>query len=74
MEHIKYAVVEFPYEEVVEVVSTKWLDDTKTICFWPLVMKKKLTKLITTHASQESHPSVTWNQYPCRFMKECGKL
>lgn len=70
-----FAVVEFPEEDSVEVVSVKWLINDNLSCYWPSAIGTRLKRLITNHADPQSHldSTIIWNLYQCRLLKCCGK-
>lgn len=65
-----YSVVEFVEDLSIAVVSSSWLDDTKTICRWPTTVGPKLSKFVITHKSPEDN----WASYPCIVKKVAGKV
>ncbi len=70
-----FAVVEFPEEDSVEVVSKQWLSNDNLFCYWPSAIGARLKRLITNHSDpkSDSDSSIIWNQYQCRLLKCCGK-
>ena len=65
-----FAVVEFPDDSTVEVVSTQWLDKNKSFCHWPSSNGPTLKKLVITHCK----PAKDWKVFRCRVLRVYGKL
>lgn len=64
-----FAVVEFTEEQSVEVVSSTWIDNSKSICKWPPVSGPRIRKFVQDH----TQPDSGWFQYKCRVLQNCGK-
>ncbi|CAL8127297.1 unnamed protein product [Orchesella dallaii] len=61
-----YAIVEFPNEDnATAVVSSTWLTQNNTHCYWPRGQLCSITKL----AKEHSLPNQFWHCYPCRVLK-----
>lgn len=69
-----FSVVEFPEEETVEVVSSKWLGNENRACYWPNSIGNKLKKLLTAHADPNSTTGVAWSIHNCRLMGSYGEF
>lgn len=69
----KFAVAEFPEEEMVEVVSTNWLGADQTTCYWPTVRGYKFRGLLLSHTDPLATSKITWEIYGCRILGIYGK-
>lgn len=70
----QFAVVEFPEEKSVEIVSTKWLSVDKKSCHWPNVSGRKFKALLLDHADPFNLERVSWNVHDCRVFAIYGKF
>ncbi|CAL8121013.1 unnamed protein product [Orchesella dallaii] len=63
-----FSVVVFTDEETVEVISSSWLSNSKSTCFWPSVISSKFKHFVTNHLPPQTG-NVLWKEFNCRVLK-----
>ncbi|KAK4877259.1 hypothetical protein RN001_009765 [Aquatica leii] len=62
-----YSVISYDNRDL-EAVPSVWLNENKTICYWPPKSSKNITTLIKNCAK----PNEDWNSYSCSLIKQYG--
>lgn len=65
-----YCVVLFPKEKTVEVITSKWLFDNDSQCYWP--DKVKGGQLAAYVKSHRFPPNIQCKVYSCKVLKTSG--
>lgn len=68
-----YHVVSFPDTKEVEVVSSAWLSDDKSICYWPPFKASRVTNAVKSHLQPEDnwvpHKAHVLHSYSKKYFK-----
>lgn len=67
----KFAVIHFSEEQRYSSVPVTWLNEEKTICFWPPKKVKNCTALIK---DPNSRPESNWKGYGITLVKVYGNI